>query len=849
MDNSTFWWQAAGVDPGPGPGPDAGDPIGQSLRFRGSSSLSGHTGGSGTASVWIKRGKLGAAQTVMPGIAFDAGDKINSSVALFRDPSAWMHVVINANGTYVNGVSVASGNAISAGTIGASCELYLAAFYFIDGEALLEPTTFGRYNSQGVWVPVDPDGITYGSNGFKLTFEDPSNIGKDYSGNGNDFTATGFEVGNQSSSDYDLMLDSPTQNFATLNPVETPSPAANNARAYTNANLAVQQVFFQGSAYPIATQAFNPATQSVYTEGLFTGASQYGVLLQDINNVTTAPLGIAGLNQPGTIAFHADTVNTRIFSDATEVTGFPVTFSVGDVCRFASSPQGVWIGVNNQWVQNVGGTLTMVNAFPTANPTLPPLSTPPALATITGFAENANCNSFNYGQQPFLYTPPAGFEKLQTQNLPAATIPNGRGHLRAITGPGQGAAAGQANAIVGNWSNQLFSSLGPAGSPDNPDSTTWTPLTNTDAMRFTSRAFDGDATTACRPFGDVNNGWIIFRPDKPIDITAGDLGITGNRLGEIFLNGTDTGFAIDSAAMTTIVIPKNGETELESLWLRGSDVINSVPQLARLTVNGDPLLDLSILNQAQQIFDNGLWWIKDRDNNTGHRLVDSVNANALVQTANNTAYASQAYTAPTGNCVAWCWNAANTNGGFSITNGTHGLGTTPAFVIDRGLNVWHQSLAAGQGLQLFSSNQQAAQTWTVNATTVTGPGGGTYYSWSEIPGYSAFGSYTGNNSADGPFVYTGFRPAFVMVKRSSTTGSWTINDSTRDTANPGGLSLSADVDNPESALDQYTWIDFLSNGFKWRTNQASRNGAGTYIYAAFAENPFGGSNTSPATAR
>ena len=171
---------------------------------------------------------------------------------------------------------------------------------------------------------------------------------------------------------------------------------------------------------------------------MFYGTSQYGILLQDINNVTTASLGIAGLNQPGTIAFHADTVSTRIFSNGVEVTGFPVTFSVGDVCRFASSPLGVWIGVNNQWIQNVGGTLTTVDTFPAANPTLPPLGTPPALATIAGFAESAGSNSFNYGQQPFVYTPPAGFKKLQTQNLPAADIVDGREHFRAITGPGSG---------------------------------------------------------------------------------------------------------------------------------------------------------------------------------------------------------------------------------------------------------------------------------------------------------------------------------------------------------------------------------------------------------------------------
>ena len=125
------------------------------------------------------------------------------------------------------------------------------------------------------------------------------------------------------------MADSPTQNYATLNPVETPStkPANSNPRTYTNANLAVNQIFYQNSTFPVATQAFNPSVASVYAEGVITGASQFAVLLQDINNVTPAPLGIVGLNQPGTIAFYSgNTTNNRVFSNAVEVTGFPIGF-------------------------------------------------------------------------------------------------------------------------------------------------------------------------------------------------------------------------------------------------------------------------------------------------------------------------------------------------------------------------------------------------------------------------------------------------------------------------------------------------------------------------------------------
>jgi hypothetical protein len=209
------------------------------------------------------------------------------------------------------------------------------------------------------------------------------------------------------------------------------------------------------------------------------------------------------------------------------------------------------------------------------------------------------------------------------------------------------------------------------------------------------------------------------------------------------------------------------------------------------------------------------------------------------------------YTAPFGNSVAWCWatpaSGINSSTGFSITTGTHGLGQSPQFVIDRQLNVYHASLVGAVGLKLSTTAAAAAQAWTVNSTTVSGPGGGTYYSWAPITGYSSFGSYTGNGSADGPFAYCGFLPAFVLIKCSSTTGNWQIYDNARNTYNPETLALQPNLTNAESTING---VDFLSNGFKVRTTDANFNTSGqTYVYAAFAENPFGGSNVAPITAR
>ena len=112
------------------------------------------------------------------------------------------------------------------------------------------------------------------------------------------------------------------------------------------------------------------------------------------------------------------------------------------------------------------------------------------------------------------------------------------------------------------------------------------------------------------------------------------------------------------------------------------------------------------------------------------------------------------------------------------------------------------------------------------------------YCFHSVEGYSKFGSYTGNGSSDGPFVYTGFRPAFVIVKRTDAADTWNILDNKRGPINPNENRLFADLNNAETG-DVGARADFLSNGFKVRTTNGDFNASGgTYIYMAFAETPF-----------
>jgi hypothetical protein len=239
-----------------------------------------------------------------------------------------------------------------------------------------------------------------------------------------------------------------------------------------------------------------------------------------------------------------------------------------------------------------------------------------------------------------------------------------------------------------------------------------------------------------------------------------------------------------------------------------------------------------------------------------------------------------------GNYVSWNWKAngagssntagsitstvsANTTSGFSIVTYTgnatagatvgHGLNVAPSFVILKSRSVatnwyvWSTGLTSAeyeiylnltdaQGNPAFTFLYDAAPTATTFSLPTAGYGSNnssaTYvaYCFASVPGYSAFGKYTGNGSSDGTFVYTGFRPRFVMVKYSSGVGSWVMYDSARSTYNEITINLIANTADAEATNNA---CDFLSNGFKLRSTFSNSNASsGTYIYAAFAEFPF-----------
>ena len=192
----------------------------------------------------------------------------------------------------------------------------------------------------------------------------------------------------------------------------------------------------------------------------------------------------------------------------------------------------------------------------------------------------------------------------------------------------------------------------------------------------------------------------------------------------------------------------------------------------------------------------------------------------------------------------------------------HGLGVTPKWIIvkqrnaTRSWEVFHSSIpsmntkyielnttaAASTYSPVWGGTDPTSTTFHVGTDNSTNNNSGSFiaYCFAEKKGYSKFGSYTGNQNTDGPFVYTGFRPAWVMVKRTDSTSDWLICDSKRPGFNPIDDKL---FPNTSQAEDPYESFDFVSNGFKITSAGTGHNASGAnMIYMAFAESPFVNSN-------
>ena len=315
-------------------------------------------------------------------------------------------------------------------------------------------------------------------------------------------------------------------------------------------------------------------------------------------------------------------------------------------------------------------------------------------------------------------------------------------------------------------------------------------------------------------------------------------------------------------------------------------------------------------------FQPDMSWVKARSTTSSHYIADAVRGSTKTIKPNATdaegtidlitSFDSDGVTLGSANwsdsrtAVIWNWLAggtassntdgsittqvsANTAAGFSIVtytgNGTagatigHGLNQAPeAFIskVRNQANQWHCGFAplgwtnqihidtsgAATSSTIFNNTAPDSSVVTLGSSSGTNWSGNTFvaYCFHSVKGYSKIGSYTGNGSADGPFIYTGFKPAFTIIKNASASYDWLAQDSTRQAdanfdGNPVNILNQVNASNAESNASTRS-VDYLSNGFKIRQNTAAWNTSGnTFIYMAFAENPLVGTNNIPSTAR
>lgn len=786
--------------------------IEQSLRFNSADSayLNRTPGSAGnrktwTWSGWVKRSRLSTADEVFfnsnggtDSTRFDFfwisndtfeidnyNTRIVRTTQVFRDSSAWYHLVVALDTTqatasnrlrvYVNGQEITSfsiDNRSAAISQNADMGIngttqhnaggytsyyyngYMAEVYLVDGTALT-PSSFGETNDDGVWIPKKYTG-SYGTNGFYLKFDPTATngIGHDHSGNGNNFTATGFST---SGTGTDVMDDTPTTNWCTLNPLNTYN---NNT---SNGNLTFSQ-----------TNSNNAVSQG--TMGMPAGKWYWEI---NAANVGNGVYGITRYEYPTQAVFgcsngygtgFSPSLNEAYINSSTATTSYcssPSAPSTGTyMFAFDADARKFWMGVNGTWYTKTGGSAGDPGAgtnelFGTSDITAGVVYR----ALIGGSAVTTVSGDINFGQRAFAYTPPTGFKALNTANLPAPTIKDGGKYFNTVLYTGNGGT----NAITG---------LG----------------------------FQPDFVWGKRR-NDTGNNWIF-------DAVRG----AGNQL---VTNNTN-----DEVA---------GSTEFASFDSNGFTVTSTAGSF----------------NASGSTYVGWNWKANGAgsSNNSG-TITSTVSANASAGFS----------------IVTWTGNGSASSG---VTIG-HGLGVTPQMIIvkkrssgttDYGWSTWHKDLGGNYGIWLNLTNSRNVSMWggytNISSTVFSPPdllyaneNGQTYvtYCFAGVEGYSKFGSYTGNGSSDGPFVFCGFRPAFLLIKQTNGTGDWYLLDSKRATYNPSEPQV---IPNSSASETSYTgWGDLLSNGFKIRRTDSAWNGSGsTYIYAAFAENPFGGSGIAPANAR
>jgi prepilin-type N-terminal cleavage/methylation domain-containing protein len=656
--------------------------------------------------------------------------------AVYRDPSAWYHIVLvfNSNNLladdktkiYVNGVNqsfISTATTIGDGVWwqinntdihniaqntlwpwSTNFDWYLSDVHFIDWQAL-DPTSFGSFNSYGQWVPKTVSISDYGTNGFNLAFWSGSNLWLDTSWKSNDWLTNNIDS-------TDQVLDTPSNNYATLNPIDTQFgtvwtsnmallsdgnltavPSANNNGVRSTFGITSGKWYWE---VDVVTGTVSNNAMVWITYNGWQSLYDYGVAYtaggdKFVNSVTSAY---------GTSTTSGDTIGIALDADNNEVTFYK----------------------NNSSQWTISYTPIEDTVFP---------------AYWSGGSVSAK-HTFNFGQSGFTYTPPTWFKALSTVNLPIPSI-NPSDYFNTVT-------------YTGNWTAQSITDVG-----FQPDllwikSRDWTANSHKifDSVRWVNKQLASD--------------WTFEESSSANQMSSFDTG--GFSLLDWSANENGTSFVAwnwkESAAA-------------------GFDIVSYTwDWTANQTINHNLWVKPWFMMVKERSW-VGSWddWV------TYHKsLGNDFTIRMNLTEAKFSGYLSSPWadTDPTSTVFsvsneAWAWVNGN----------------------------WDTFIA---------------------------------YLFAEKEWYSKIWSYTGNASINGPFIHTGFKPAYILMKRVNGLWDWIIFDNDRDISNVLENNLIVNSSGIESVNFNYN-TDFISNGFKIRWTSAGVNASWeTYIYIAFAESPF-----------
>ena len=663
---------------------------------------------------------------------------------LFRDPGSWYHVVFHFSGSdskiYVNGVEetdfAVDERSNWPSTLSIDNETWslgaqsngssyfngaISDFHFVVGSVAAGVDAFGEFwsGNPDSWTPKAVTGLSYGEGSY-LDFSNGADLGEDQAGS-NDWTENGSPV--QSS-------DSPTVNYATLNPFQHADPGSGTL---SNGNLKLN-ASSSGNYDDAAAATIHPAYGKWYWE--ITCESGYiaqfvGVMAansSDLHPGLSQYIGY-GTADPNGAYYCADGKKYQNNVSA----AYGNTWTTNDVIGVALDLDNgaIWFSKNGTW-QN-SATASEIEAGTTTNAAYTGLSGP--LAPIIIDQGNSTALSINFGQSAFSNSAPTGFVALSSANLPAIS------------------------------DSDLY--------------------------------FNG---------GSADLVWIKSRSAA-----------TSHKLIDT-VRGVGLNLSSDIPAAET-----------------GEATVN------RIDKYGIHLGDDADVNNASATYVAWMWKAGDSTStNTDGSITSTVSVN------DDAGFSIVRYT-------------ANETTGASVGHGM--TGGTPEMIILKNRDnaqhwqVYHHLMSSDPETDYLSLNRTDGVTdnnsrwndtapdgsvFTLGNASATNRNGDDYiaYCFRSIPGYSKVFSYRSNNVSDGPFIWFGFKPAFVMLKRSNTTGDWPIIWASSD--NVIGPHVTANESSAERTTDV---IDFLSNGIKLRTGTGDYNGGtNDYIGIAFAENPFGGSN-------